>query len=411
MQVAVAASPGAAPGVSFDEALGLAQKAPVVVAGERAAERASSIGASVSAMSSNPQVTIQPGGRLAPASDVGPEMVVSVSQSWNLAGLGAARRATLAAEVETLRAEARATALAERLGAARAWIDLWAAQKLVTLASAEADVARDLAKLAEKAFAAQAATRADTADARAYQAEAKLMVIDAEGEVLEIGLALAREIASPRAEPLAASGDPPRPSLPEPGSWATVIAGVDRLPAVQVKALAQRAERARAVEEGAARGASLSVGVVVQKDGPENYAAFGALSLTVPIFDRGERERAPVEARAEKLAGEKASAILDARIELAAGFHHVRHTGEILATVRDELLPPLVEAAEAREALFRAGDGTMVEVLGARRRVIGAKARLVRAQAEHAWARVKVWLYLAELQRSGDRARDRKEAP
>lgn len=411
MQVAAAVSPPAAAGVTFDDALGLARQAPAVTAGARAAERAAAVGAGVSSMASNPQVTLQPGGRLAPATDIGPEFVLSVSQSWSLSGLGAARKASLAAENDALRAEARAAALAQRLGAARAWLDLWAAQKVAALASDEAAVARDLAKLADKAFAAQAATRADTADARAYQAEAKLLFIDAEGEALEIGLALARETASARAEPLAAAGEPPEPALPEPGTWATAIAQVDRLPSVRVKALAQRAEQARSVEEGAARGAHLSLGVVVQKDGPENFAAFGSIGLTVPLFDRGERERAPIEARAEKLAGEKASALIDARTELAAAFHHVRHSGEILATVRDELLPPLIEAAEAREALFRAGDGTMVDVLAARRRVIAAKARLVRARADHAWAKVKVWLYLAELQSAGDRARDRKEAP
>lgn len=409
MQVVAAVSSPAASGVTFDDALGLAQKAPVVTSGERAAERAIQASVGLPSMSSNPQVTLQPGGRIAPATDVGPEFMVSVSQSWNLAGLGEARRTTLKTEGEALRAEARAAALAQRLGAAKVWLDLWAAQKLKALASDEADVARDLAKLAEKALAAEAATKADAAEARAYHAEAKLMVIDAEGEVFELGLQLARETASPKAEPIAASGEPPEPSLPEPGTWATAITQVERLPAVQAKALAQRAEKARAAEEGAARGTQISVGAVVQKDGPKNYAAFGAVGITIPLFDRGQRERASIEAREEKLGGEKASAVLDARTELAAAFHHVRHTGEIVAAVKDELLPPLVEAAAAREAIFRAGDGTMIDVLGARRRVIAAKARLVRARAANAWAKVKVWLLLAELKSAGDRAR--KEAP
>lgn len=409
MQVAVAVSGPAAQGVTFDDALGLARQAPAVTSGERAAERAGLVGAGVSSMSSNPQVTLQPGARLAPRADVGPELVLGVSQSWNLAGLGAARKATLKAERETLQAEARAAALAQRLGAAKTWLDLWAAQKLLALAKAEADVARDLAKLAEKAAAAEAATRADAAEARAYLAEAKLLVLDAEDELFDQGLGLAREIAAPRAEPVTAAGELPEPALPEPGTWATALAQVDRLPAVRVKALAQRAESARAAEEGAARGTQLSVGVVVQKDGPENFAAFGALGLTVPLFDRGERERAPIVAREEKLAGEKASAAIDARTELRKAFHHVRHTGEVVATVKDELLPPLIEAADARERIFRAGDGTMVDVLAARRRVLAAKARLARARADNAWAKVKVWLFLAELRDAG--SRERKEAP
>ena len=56
-------------------------------------------------------------------------------------------------------------------------------------------------------------------------------------------------------------------------------------------------------------------------------------------------------------------------IDLLSAFHEVEHTGEIVAAVKGELLPALVEAADAREQLFRAGDGTMVDVLTARRRV------------------------------------------
>ena len=402
MQVAVAVAAHAEAGVTFDEALGLARQAPAVTAGVKAAGQLGKAASGLPSMASNPQVSLQPGARLAPESDVGPEFVASVTQSWNLAGLGAARKATLRAESDALNAEARAAALAQRMGAAKAWIDLWAAQKLLSLAEAEADVARDLAKLGEKAAAAEAATKADAAEARAYAAEAKLMVLDAEDEELERGLSLARQTASKAAEPAAAAGDLPEPSLPEPGTWATALAQVDRLPAVRVKVLAQRAESARAAEETAARGTQLSLGVVVQKDGPQNYAAFGAIGLTVPIFDRGQRERAPAEARATALGGEKESAAIDARAELHKAFHDVKHTGRILATVKDELLPPLVEAAEGREKIFRAGDGTMVDVLSARRRVISARARLVRARAANAWAKVKVWLFLAELKGAGE---------
>jgi outer membrane protein TolC len=63
-------------------------------------------------------------------------------------------------------------------------------------------------------------------------------------------------------------------------------------------------------------------------------------------------------------------------------------------------MPASVEAARLREVTFRAGDATVVEVLVARRNAVAARARLNRAKAAHAWALVKVWLELAEIERS-----------
>ncbi len=114
------------------------------------------------------------------------------------------------------------------------------------------------------------------------------------------------------------------------------------------------------------------------------------------------------EARATRSEGEKRSAALDGRTEMALAFHEVEHTGEIVKAVKGELLPALIEAADAREQLFRAGDGTMVDVLTARRRVLAAKARLVRAQAANAWAKVKVWMLLSELSNGEAAAKEGK---
>lgn len=163
------------------------------------------------------------------------------------------------------------------------------------------------------------------------------------------------------------------------------------------------------------RGTNLLLGVEVRRESPDGFLALGTVGLTLPVFDRGERERSVSEARAARLEGEKRAATIDARTEMALAFHEVEHTGEIVAAVKGELLPALVEAADAREQLFRAGDGTMVDVLTARRRVLAAKARLVRAQAANAWAKVKVWMLLAELANAeanaSESAKARKETP
>jgi cobalt-zinc-cadmium efflux system outer membrane protein len=413
MQVATAvtAAPAEAKGVTFDEALGLARKAPAVTSVERAAAVSAEVGGRVSSMSSNPLVLVQPGARFLPLGNAGIEGTIGVSQSWSLSGLGQARKDAVKAERDALTAEARAAALMQRLHTAREWLDLWAAQKVSAVAGQEADVARDLTKLAEKARAAEAATKADAADARAYLAEAKLAVIDAEGDVFERGIELARDIAAQSPEPVGAAGDLPEPALPDASTWPSALRQVDRLPMVEARELLARAEKARSAEEGARFGSYLTLGVEVRRESPDAFLAFGTVGLTLPVFDHGERERSVTEARAARAQGEKATAALDARTEMALAFHEVAHTGEIVSAVKGELLPALVEAADAREQLFRAGDGTMVDVLTARRRVLAAKSRLVRAQAANAWAKVKVWLLLAELASAEKRSAERKEEP
>ena len=409
MQVAVATGGGSSgASVTFDEALGLTQKVPAVTAVERSAEVQADLGGKVSSMSSNPMVTVTPGARILPLASAGIDVGIGVSQSWNLSGFGQARKESVKAEHDALTAEARAIALSQKLHTAKEWLDLWAAQKAFAVASQEADVARDLAKLAEKAQAAQAATRADTADAKAYLAEAKLAVIDAEGEVFERGTELARDVAAKSADPVAAEGDLPEPSLPAASTWPSALARVERLPSVQAVAFAARAEKARSEEERSARGAHLLLGVEVRREAPDGLLAFGTVGLTLPVFDRGERERSVSAARAARAEGETKAAALDGRTELALSFHEIEHSQEILDAIKKDLLPALIEAADAREALFRAGDGTMVDVLNARRRVLAAKARLVRAQAENSWAKVKVWMLLAELSNGEAAAKEGK---
>jgi len=382
--------------VSFDEAIGLSIETPDVRGAERAVEEKHALASRISTMTQNPQLYLQPGYRVLPVENSGFEIQASVMQSWNLAGLSSARKTSARAEEEELSAGARALALSQRLEAARAWIELWAATRVLDVAKREAALAGELARLVEKAAAASAATKADAADARAYHAEARLGVTAAEGEVFERGLSLARALAA-GAEPVGASGDLPMPSLPSEGGLREVLRRASSLPTVQQKALAAEVERARAAEEKAARGTSLQVGVYLQRDSPGGFVGYGAVGLTLPVFDRGERERSVTVARAAQLEGEKKREEANATSDLAMGIHEVDHTQEIVDTLKDALLPALEEGLAARMRIFEAGESTMLEVLTARKNVAAARGRLERARAANAWARVKVWLWLSAM--------------
>jgi len=382
--------------VSFDEALGLSVEAPDVRGAERAIKEKHDMRGRMSTMTSNPQLYLQPGYRVAPTPNQGVEVQASVMQSWNLAGLSSARATTARLEESALSAQARALALTQRLDAARAWIDLWCAERVLEVVTREAALGGEFVRLVEKAATASAATKADVAEARAYQAETRLGVIGAEGEVYERGLLLARVLAT-SAEPLASTGDLPAAPTPVGTNRKELLQRAAQLPAVQSRALEVEVERARNAEEKAARGTSLSLGVYVQRDSPGGFVGYGAVGLTLPLFDHGERERSVTVARAAQLEGETKREAANAVADLALGLHEIDHTQELVDTISGAIVPALEEALASRLRIFEAGEATMLEVITARRNLVNARGRLERARAQNAWARVKVWLWLSVL--------------
>lgn len=387
--------------LTFDEALGLASRAPSVEGARQGAAASKALAAALSSQTSNPEVRVEPGYRLtqSPASTTRFEGIASLSQSWNLAGLASRRRESLRAEAETLEVQVRAVAMARRLGAAQAWIDLWAAQASLSDAHQEAALAAALAERTERGAAAALLTRADAADAASYRAEARLFALSVEGEATDLGFRLARETARPPVA-LETAGELPEPVLPAPTEWPALVALAAELPDVVARRLVARAEAARAAEVRAARGSALSFGVAVSRDNLREYVGFVQLGVTVPVFDHGEREAAPLVAAAVRGEREAEDARLAAAAELARSLHEVEHTQEILEELKRGFLSASAEAARLREVAFGAGDTTVVEVLVARRTAVAAVARLNRARAAHAWARVKVWIQLAELSKA-----------
>lgn len=382
--------------VSFDEALGLSVETPDVRGAEQAVVEKHAMRGRISTMTSNPQVYLQPGFRVRPEGNQGVEVQASVMQSWNLAGLSTARSTTARLEEAELSAQSRVLALTQRLDVARAWIDLWSAERVFELVTREAALSGEFVRLVEKASAASAATKADVAEARAYHAEARLGVIAAEGDVFERGVLLAKALAA-KADPLSSAGDLPVAPVPVGTNRQETLQRAAGLPSVQSKALALEVERARNAEEKAARGTSLSLGVYMQRDSPGGFVGYGAVGLTLPLFDHGERERSVTVARVARLEGETTREASNAVADLVLGLHEVDHTQEVIDTISGEIVPALDEAVASRMRIFEAGESTILEVITARRNLVNARGRLERARAQNAWARVKVWLWLSAM--------------
>ncbi|ABC83625.1 outer membrane protein-like protein [Anaeromyxobacter dehalogenans 2CP-C] len=386
--------------ITFDEALGLAAEAPSVAGAERAVSVKSEGNSKIGLLTSNPSLVLQPGFS---TRDANPRLEgeVALTQSFNLAGLSGNRRKAARTEEQQLRDEARAVALSRRLDAAQAWLDMWAAEAAFQLSREELGLAMDLAARTRRAAEAAALTRADAADADAYEAEARLASLSVEGEVTDLGFRLAEMVGRATPLPMTTSGELPMATVPERAAWPALIARAAALPAARAEKLAAEADRARASEARSARGLDLQLGARAQRDSAGNDVLYGIVGFTFPVFERGHREAATFDAAAARRAGEAEDASRRAVTELARAFHEVEHTGEVLDALEKTLVPAAAESARLREAAMRAGDATVVEVLVARRSAASARARELRARAAHAWARAKVAMLVALVPTDG----------
>ncbi len=400
--ICLLAAPAAAQPVSFDRAIAFSGSTPLVEGTRRALEARRAGDEDIAGTARSLQVTAQPGMRIMSEQDRGFEGQITISQTWNLADLTGARRVAAGVEREVLDAERRAAALAARLEAARRWIDLWQVAALQEVIGEERALAVRTRELAERAVRAGVRTRVDQAEAEAYAAEVALRALSLDGSRHETSVALAVAMGQPPNAELAPYGELPEPMLPPDPERR--LADVERLPTVAVHRLSAAAQRAHEVEVAAQYAPQVSVGTQVQRESPSGFIVEGLLGITLPTFDRGQRTRSSALAEAERSEGQGDQARLDAQRQLSLAIHDVEHQRTQEHTVSQTLLPASNDLVERRESAMQTGQGTVFELLDARRRLLAARARVVEARAARAWAEVRLWVLLAELSRMGEHA-------
>lgn len=382
--VVLAATP-----LPFEEALARAGAHPWVEAAHRAqAQRQAGLDA-LGVLSANPSVQVMPGARFS-SSGVGPEVSVQALQPLSLSGVGARRREAAGREVAAEVVLARV-----RLGVAERWAALWAAEAALRDAQQELRLAGDLLVRLEHAQPSGGVTRLEVASARAWRAEAELLVLGAEGEAFSAGVMLSRSLGLDAREPAQAGEALPEVALPDEATLAALVGQVEGAAQVRGSEERRQVELARAEEVRAANGAWLQVGAAATREGTGDVVASGVLHLTLPWFEQGQRERAAALTQAERLSGERLEAVAEARAERVEALHELEHTHETLEVVAQRLVPSSDEAAAAAQRRLEAGEGTAQEWVVLRRAAVVAHARLIRARADVMLAR----FHVAELAR------------
>ena len=383
--------------VSFDESIGASAMTPIVTGYADAVEDKRARDREIPLQSQNPQIQVMPGARVGAGPDNGFELQTTLTQGWNLGGYGKARQAAAAAETDALEAEARARALEQRFTAADAWIRLHGAERRLEMAQADLALARELVELVERGVEAGVATRLDLAEAEALVVAVEAEVVVLSGEVHELGLTLAREMGSKLAEPLATRGEPPNPALPDEAELRRRFAAVEELPAVRVRQLQARAALAEAREAKTASAAVLQGGASVQLESTGELLVFGVVGANIPVRDRNQRSRASAHMQARTAEAEAEQLAVELAATLALALHDLHHTRERVELLRDQSLPTLDRLIAARELALDSGEGTRALLLAASHQRSIVARELVAAEAEHALARVQVWLYLEAL--------------
>lgn len=389
----------AAQRVSFDEAIFAVSDHPEVRAPRRELSEREARDTRIGGTAQATAVSAGPGRRFTPDEERGFEGQFAITQSWNLAALGERRREAAADERATLSAEVRAVALAARLEAARAWVDVHTLERLLGLVEEQLALAGETAAAVERALALGVATAADLADAEAFVAEVRSASAMVEGELHEAAIRLSVAMGRSPSGDLRTRGATPTPLLPDEDAFGEYVLRADALPRAEALRLAELAARTRAREARAEQGPLLTVGAQAQSEPPAAWGILGLAGITLNLFDRGMRTRSKELALAARLEEEQASAALRARAEVARAIHDLSHARNQLTILVEELRPTVERLVAQRERARAVGAGTVFELLAARRAALRVEELHARADGAFTWAAVRLWLLLAELER------------
>ncbi len=379
----VRAQPSDAPALTLAQLVDLALSRVVGVQAARAriAEaRALRVGAG---LRDNPTVEGAAGPRFHDGG-TGLELEVGATLPLDVPGRRARRLAVAAARLTQAEAELEVARREVALAVIEEWARLGAAQGALDVSRAAVALAQELVAAVEGREAAGTASGLDRVMAEAELAKARAQLAAQQREVVQARARLARLVGAPEA--LTAPLDVDLTSLAELGD------AVPEVAPVQLEALAARADVARA-ETTLARAAALpdvAVGAwYAQEEGA--HIATAGVSVTLPVFDRGQGDLALARAQEATAAAEREAAerrLVATRQGAALVF---RQAAEATRLTRDEVVPRADRAVEMAREAYLAGKIDLTTVITLRRQALEARAALQERLLVQALAGVAVW--------------------
>jgi cobalt-zinc-cadmium efflux system outer membrane protein len=384
--------------ITFDQALALGATTPGVVEPRDMLEARKKGDDKMGGTAEATHLVFMPGALISPSEARGFDMQATITQGWNVRGLADARRESASHEREALAATVRARALRARLDAARRWIDLATLTRVAESLDTRISGLQELVAQRERALASGVGTSPDVIAARAMLADLRQRRLEIEGDqfaaAIQLAVAIGRE---PEQDLLETEGDAPVPPLPDEDAIRRRISAVDSAPDVVVEQLRATAARARAIEASAEYGPVFTFGAQAERGALGTWVAYGITGVTFRGPGHERRLTSVAQANAAGAAAKAERTKLQVRAELEQALHEVRHTSEVLKLFEEDTLPALDRLVESRQRAVAVGEESYVALLEARDRVAAASEAAHRARGAQTWARIQMWLLLAEL--------------
>ncbi|MDI1301596.1 MAG: TolC family protein [bacterium] len=323
-----------------------------------------------------------------------------LSANWLLYDFGArsANRRQAEQVLAALQASQENTTQSVMRQAVDAYYAWHAADEALTAAHSSEDAAKETLRAAETRQRVGAGTLADVLQARTSLSQASLAVIQRDGtrEIARGTVAQALGLASPSAITLAAPSQQLPADLAPPAYEALAAALPDRRPDLRAQKLSVEAARAAQDNVDAQGRPTLSAfasdGLSRTQSASGNVEAGSVgVTLAVPLFAGGRyRAQSVVAARQLDLAeADYERQKIAASNELWTAWQSVRTAAASIGASHD-LVASASEAHRAALARYRAGLGSLIEVLTAQSTL--ADARQQEAAARFNWHRARVAL-------------------
>jgi len=384
--------------ISFDQAIALGEHTPEVSGPRDTLEARESGDRQIGGTAGGTHLIFMPGALLIEGKNEGFEMQATITQGWSLRDLGGARRDAARSERSVLQASVRAAALRSRLEAARRWIDLATLSEIAEVMESRVRGLEELVESRERALSAGAGTAAPLAEARVMLAELRQSRLDLEGDEFAAATQLSLSVGrAPQAEPLRTAGPMPEPSLPEEPEIRDRMTDVEGAPDLVVERLQETAARARAVEASAQYAPVLTLGAQGEHSALGPWVIFGVTGLSFQGFGQKHRWSSFAEGEAAGASAATTSARLRVHAELEEAVHELRHSAEVVNVIEGQTLPALRALVASLERAVALGEATRFALIAARDRELAALGSAYRAHGAVTWAKVHLWLLLAEL--------------
>jgi outer membrane protein TolC len=384
--------------ISFDQALALGEHTPAVSGPRDTLEARESGDRQIGGTVGGTHLIFMPGALFVDGKNEGFEMQATITQGWNLRDLGGARRDAARSERGALQASVRAAALRSRLEAARRWIDLATILEVANVMESRIRGLEALVVSRKRALSAGVGTAEPLAEARALLAELRQRRLDLEGDEFsastQLSLSVGRE---PQPKPLRTAGAMPEPSLPEEPEIRDRISNIDAAPDLVVERLQETAARARAVEASAQYAPVLTLGAQAEHSALGPWVIFGVTGLSFQGFGQQHRWSSYAEGEAAGASAATTSARLRVRAELEEAVHELRHSAEVARLLEEQTLPALRTLVASLERAVSLGEASRFALIEARDRELAALGSAYQARGAVTWAKVHMWLLLAEL--------------